>query len=124
MQDETLTGCISSQVISEDSVMVVTLQTWTILKMLYKLDQTLPRTKTFVHGRNQTKFLLKRSWKAKLENSFTPILMRRHEPWEEELKLAIDRLCSTGIPTLLTGFYNKDDLDTNPEKWCKFIIGF
>ena len=68
----------------------------------------------FLFGKNVSDFPVRRVLKNKIEVNWQMIVMRKYEPWEEELKMYLDRIFESGIPHIFTGTNSKDEFDVNP----------
>ena len=61
IQNDMTSACVVSQIINGDAVGVMTMQSFTILKMAFKLGYEMGLSDHYyIHGRNSTKFLLRR----------------------------------------------------------------
>ena len=52
--------------------------------------------------------------RVKSPSNWQLMILRKYEPWEEELKLQFDRLFESGIPGITRRMDNLDSLDGNP----------
>ena len=64
----------------------------------------------YLYGKNPQHFPLRRT--NTHEFNWQLMIMRKFEPWEEELKLVFDRLFESGIPQILKTM--DIDFETNP----------
>ena len=88
--------------------------TFNKLKMLYATSDQGLYNGVFLFGRHPKQFPLRKVTSQKITSNWQVMIMRKYEPWEEELKLLFERLFESGIPGIMGQMKDLESLDSNP----------